>query len=259
MSYIVLKNNLFINIIDLLKDLVEECLIVFNDDSIEIKTLDKNGICLIDIFLNDIYEEYKLNDIIKITLKLSDFYTILSCKGTNDICKISFNDDYIKIIYTNDNNKKGDKYKLKLLYNNEEELGSPEILKNIKLILNSKYFSALCKKIKKFDESLRFFIPGNNEDYMIKTGNNDIVELFLEKGDNKLKKVIIDKDYKLTTELGINMKFLLSFLILFSKSEKFSNEVFINIDDSANPVEFCYNFNNSYINFYIPPQIEEND
>jgi proliferating cell nuclear antigen PCNA len=249
MSFIILKNNLFINIIDLLKDLVEECLIIFNNDSIEIKTLDKNIVCLIDILLNDIYEECSLDNIKKITLKLSDFHTILSCKETNDTCKISFDDDYIKVIYTNKNNKKGNKYKLKLLYNVENELGEPEILTNIQLILDSKYLSSLCKKIKKFDESLRLTIE--NEDVMIKTGNNSIVELFLEKEDNKLKKVIINEP------IDIDMKFLLSFLLLFSKAEKFTSDVLINIDDSQSPIELCYNFNNSYIKFYTPPQIED--
>lgn len=251
MNYITLKNNLFINIIDLLKDLVEDCLIIFNDDNIEIKTLDKNRVCLIDIYLNNIYDEYKLSDTKKITLNLSDFYTMLSCKGNNDKCKICFEQDYIKIIYTNENNKKGDKYKLKLLYNDENDLGSPEILKNVQLIINSKYFSSLCKKIKKFDESLRFYIKDN--EVMIKTGNNDIVELFLEKEDNKLKKYIKNPDM----EEDINMKFLLSFFIYFSKADKFTDEVLINMDDSQSPIEISFNFDNSYINFYIPPQIEE--
>ena len=249
MTSVSLNGNIFGNIIDLLNNLLDECVIVFTQDSVTIKTIDSSMVCLINVELNDIYTECKLKEQQEIGVNLADLSKIMGCKNKKDDCKIKFNIDDIQLIFTNENNKRGDKYKLKLLDIDNEDPGDPEIEPTNVMTLSSKYFSTLCKKINKFDESLAIEIEKNTSDVIFKTGSEDTVELTLEKDEDKLQSLKIEED--------IQLRVLMKYMLIFSKSEKFSDEVTITIDEADTPLEISYNFGESFIKFYTSPQIED--
>ena len=248
MSSVSLNGNILANIVDLLSNLVEECVIIFTTDSIRVKTIDRSMVCLISVELNDIYTECKIKAQQEIGVNLSDLNKIMSCNKNNE-CKIKFNADDIQLIFSNENNKRGDKYKLKLLDLDSEDPGDPEIEPNNQLTLSSKYFSDLCKKIKKFDESLKIVIEKSTSDVLFLTGTDDSVELTLEKNEDKLQSLKIEED--------IQLRVLLKYMLIFSKAEKFTDEVSITIDDAESPLEISYEFGESFIKFYTSPQIED--
>lgn len=249
MTSVTLKGNLFGNIVELLTNLLEECVIVFTDTSIKVKTIDSSMVCLINVEINDIYTECKIKDDQEIGVNLSDLNKIMGCKNKNDECKIKFNGDDIQLIFTNENNKRGDKYKLKLLDLEFADPGDPEIEPNNQMVLSSKYFSTLCKKIKKFDDSLAIVIEKQTSDIMFKSGTEEMVELTLEKGEDKLESLKIEDD--------IQLRVLLKYMLIFSKAEKFADEVTITIDEEDSPLEISYEFEGSSIKFYTSPQIDE--
>ena len=51
---------------------------------------------------------------------------------------------------------------------------------------------------------------------------------------------------------------LLKIIMAFTKGEKFTEQVTINMEDDQSPIEFIYTFGTSSIKFYTSPQdIEE--
>ena len=258
MSSITFKGDVFGNIIDLLTNLLETCVIIFTKESIRIKTIDSSMVCLISVELNDIYTECKLKTEQEIGVSLVELAKIMSCKGKNDDCKIKFNGDDIQLIFTNENNKRGDKYKLKLLDLEGMDPGDPEIEPTTQMTLSSKYFAELCKKIQKFEDkkdgSLGISFEKLTSDVIFTTGSENMVELTLEKGEDKLESLKIEEDIK--------FRVLLRYILFFSKAEKFAEEVTLTIhkeDDEMSPLEVSYEFGESYIKFHTSPQIEDDD
>ena len=248
MTYITLKGNEFGNMIDLLSSLLDDCAIVFTQTGITVKTIDSSMVCLINVNLKDVYVKSNIEDDVEISVKLADLNKILSCKSKNDLCTIKFNQDDIQLIYTNENNKRGDKYRLKLLDLDSSDPGDLEVESTNEIVLSSAYFSTLCKKIKKFDESLVIVMEESTSDVMIQTGSDDMVELVLEKGEDVMQSVKIQEDIK--------VRVLLKYLLLFCKAEKFTDDLTITIDDEESPLEISYEFGESFIKFYIAPQID---
>lgn len=244
---IILKDNMLVNIVDLLKDLLEDCVISFTKKSIDINTIDKSMTSFINIKLVDVYEKCTLKKDQVINLKLEDLHKVLGSKDKNEKIQILFKTDTIEIKFINNENKGYGKYKIKLLeVENFDEIPDIDVEPNTQLIMGSKYFSSLCKKIKKFDESLLIECNEDKNEVLIKSGTEDSVELKIVEEVGKLNKLTIEEDVKIMV--------LLKFVLAFTKGDKFSEQVILNIQDTYSAMELIYKFENSYIKFYTSPQ-----
>lgn len=249
---ITLKDNTFVKIVELLKDLKEECIFTFTKEAIKVNTIDEAQISFIQINLDDVYTECKLKKDISICVNLAELYKILKCMEKDEICKIKFASDYIQLIFVNQTNDAYSKYKLKLLdFEEEDEMEDIEVEANTTLVMASKYFTSLCKKVSRFDESLMIECDEDNNEVLIKSGTEDSVELKIVEEAGKLNSLSIEEDLK--------VMLLLKYILIFTKGEKFSEQVTVNITDQYSPVEIMYNFDNSYIKFYTSTQDIDDD
>lgn len=237
------ENNNFINIIDILKDLLDECIIKFTRDSIEINTVDKSMINLINIKLTNIYQESNIETPILINVKLEDLHKILCCHKNNSNIKIIFKEDKIHIKYVMDRNI--ETYKIKLLQLEDNETFNLNLEQNVSFNINSKYFTQICKNISKFDESIIISSFNNN---IIFKAKNDMVNIENENNDN-----ITNINISNNKSILIYLKYLL----YFSKCDKFIDNVKINIDSEFNPLELLYESENCFIQFFTTAQNQE--
>lgn len=252
MSTITLKDvTTFVKLVDLLKDLKEECTLIFTKTSIEVSTIDDAQVNFIRVSLEDVYSECKLKKEVSIYVNLKNLLKILKCIDKDEICQIKFNIEYIQLIFINQKNEGYSKYKLRLLHREEEEeMEDPEIEENLTMVMTSSYLSSLCKKISKFDESLLIECIEEENEVLVKSGTDDLVEFKLVEEQGKLNKLSIEEDLRIMV--------LMKFMLVFVKAEKFSEQVIINIQDENSPLEIIYNFGNSFIRFYTSSQdIEE--
>ena len=244
---IILKDNTLVNIIDLLKDLLEECIISFTKESIKINTIDKSMTSFIDIKVVDVYEKCTLKKDTVINLRLEDLHKVLASKDKNEKIQITFKQDTIEVKFINNENEGYGKYKIKLLQvENFDEIPDIDVEPNTQLVMASKYFTSLCRKIKKFDESLLIECNEDDNEVLIKSGTEDSVELKIVEEQGKLNKLTIEEDVKIMV--------LLKFIMAFTKGDKFSEQVIINIQDECSALELIYQFEDSYIKFYTSPQ-----
>ena len=243
MSKIILKNNKFIQIIDILKDLSEDCVIRFTKDSIIIKTIDKSMVNIIDVTLTDIFIKSTIKKDIIININLEQLNKVFSCKKKEDKTEINFLEDYVKIKYSNDETDEYSTYKIHLLINNfDEDFPNIEIEKNTLFLIDSKYFTQQCKIIQKFDESI--IIESKGDDIFLKTGENRNVNICI--GKNNMNKIKIKNEIKIMV--------LLKYLLYFCKCEKIVDKVQIVIQDEETPLEITYKSEDCIIKFYTSSQ-----
>lgn len=253
MTTIKFNDDSFITVVSLLKDITESVTIVFSDDSVYISVIDTTCVFLCKIYLVEIFEPVKLDEPIKIRVNTEEFLNMLKCKEKNETLKFEIRGDEIDIVFTNKKNSKSfSKYNLKLLYldDDEEDFEEFEMEENVVIDFDSKKFSKLCKRIAKFDESMRIVCREGDETLQFKTGNNKKISMNLTK-ENGVNGISIKRD--------INTKLLSKYLLAFSKAEAFSDQMRIIFDDEQAPVLLDYKFDKSSFKFYVCPQLEDTD
>ena len=239
-STITLKDNTFFKIVDLLKDLKDDCIFTFTEKGIEINTIDEAQINFIQISLEDVYSVCKLKKKTSINANMKDLHKILNCMEKDETCQINFKSDFLQFVFKNQKNDAYSKYKLKLLDFDEDEIldsdDVPPVESNTTLVMASKYFTTLCKKVSKFDESLLVECNEEKNEVLIKSGTEDSVELKIVEEEDKVKTLSIEEDLKVMV--------LLKYLLIFSKGEKFTEQVTLNMEDGNSPIEIVYKFEN---------------
>ena len=251
MTTINFHDDKFISVIGLLKDITENVTITIKSNSIYISVIDTTCVYLCKINLVNIFDEIELKEPKKIRVSTEEFLNMLKCKEKGETFKLIINDNEINIIFTNKKNKKSfSTYTLQLLYLDEEEedFEDFEMDENVVIDFNSKKFSKLCKRIAKFDESMRIITNAKDNTLQFKTGNNNKISMNLTK-ENGVDNVVIKQD--------ISSKLLSKYLLAFSKAEAFSGEMRIIIDNEQAPTLLDYKFDESSFKFYVCPQIEE--
>jgi len=252
-NYILFKNNILYEVCVILKDLVEECRIVFDEEGFSIKMIDKCLVCLLDISIKNCYEKSNLLDgEITVVLNMMNLLKILDCKESDQQIKIIFEEDNM-LIHFFQYIKNSDKFKINLLDPNLiDPIQDFKMEFNHNYVINSKEFSNICSKIKKFDDKLRISYSLDNDENMMFKSENDLIELNGNFENNLLVSVDIDED--------IEVLLLLKYINIFCKSDKFSKNLIVNMIDGDHPIEMKYiidRLDDSYIKFIISPQNNE--
>jgi len=242
-NYILFNNNMIYEIFQILKDLIDECKISFDNKGFKINTIDKYLVSLIDINIENCYKDYNfLDGKFDIIINIQEFIKILDCKENTQNIKFLFKEDYVEIyFYNSENDNLYDKFKLRYLDENLIQDSSHDNIFqfNNNIEMNSRYFSKLCNKIKKFDEKIIFEIKDNNLKF---SSNNEDIEI------NNL----LESNYD-----DIKMKFFLKHILIFCKTEKLCNDVKIFFNEENFPIQFLYKIDDSEIKYLITPSIED--
>ena len=240
---ITFENDDIINVLRIFKDLHDICTLNFKKDAIYAKFMDKNLVSVIDMKL-DCYKTNKLKTERQITFNLEDILKIFGCKKRDSYISFKFNSDNILIKFI-DESKKYEKYKLKLVnIEDENELGDGEIQHGdiVSIKMFSEELSNICKKITKFDDTMAVVTSGDK--LFFNTAADENVEIFFGVAD--------DENIKIGNDVRINL--MTKYMNIFTKCDKLSDIVTINMEDDETPIEMVYEFENSIIRFYLSPQ-----
>jgi hypothetical protein len=254
-NYVLFKNNILYEVCVILKDLVEECRITFTKEGFYIKMIDKSLVCLLDISIKNCYERSNLLDGEKVVvMNLKSLMNILDCKERDQQIKIIFGEDNM-LIHFYQNISNCDKFKIHLL---DENLIDPmqdfHMEFNHNYVINSKQFSNICSKIKKFDDKFRIKFSLENNKNVRFISKNELIQLNANIQNNQLVSVDIDED--------LEVLLLLKYIHIFCKSDKFSKNLIVNLIDGNHPIEMKYildKLEDSYVKFVISPQNNDVD
>lgn len=242
-NYIIFNSNILYEVCQILKELVDNCLIVFNKDGFKINMVDKCLVSLINIQINHCYDDYNfLDEQYKIVINITELLKILDCKENNQKIKFIFTDDFLEIFYYTQT-ENFDKFKLHLLDENlVDELNEFDIEFSESIEISSRDLSKMCSKIKKFDNKMNIIIESDN---LKLSSKNKTIELN-------------DKLYKKSTHLDTTL--LLKYVLIFCKTDKLCSNLEILYSNDQSPIKFVYNNNtNLKIEYIITPQNDEDD
>ena len=215
--------------------------------------IDKSLVCLLDISIKNCYERSNLlNGDIVLVMNLKSLMNVLDCKERDQQIKIIFDEDYISLhFYQYISNC--DKFKINLL---DENLIDPVQDFNMEFdhnyVINSKQFSNVCSKIKKFDDKFRIRFLIENNDNITFESKNGLIQLNSNLDNKQLVSLDITDD--------VEVLLLLKYIHIFCKSDKFSKNLIVNLIDKNNPIEMTYildNLDDSYVKFIISPQNDD--
>lgn len=244
-NYCIFNSNILYDICQILKELVDHCLIIFNKDGFKIETVDKCLVSLIKVNIKNCYHSYNfIDNEYKMVIDINQMLKILDCKESNQKIKFLFEQDVLEIYYYTET-ESYDKFKLRLLDENlVEELNDFDISFDNKITLKSKYLSKMCTKIKKFDDKMNITINNNN------------LKLSSENKQIEINDILNSKSP------DINVTLLLKYILIFCKTEKLSNDLEILYSDNNTPLKFLYkqdDKNDSIIEYIITPLNDDDE
>ena len=236
----------FITVVDILKDITDECVFTFNKNEIKVITFDSGLSCLSDIVLTKPYSKVALNEEKSIGLNLKDFYNKLKLKKEDDTMILTFNDNTINIKFQNPEKKKSSSsFKMKLLNIDEVDVELDLDFSN-NISMSSSYFSKIINDIKRFGDEI--ILSGNKETVDFKSGEDDVC-ITCSDEDEEMNSI--------ENETEFDISFLLKFFISIKKAEKITDNVLLNLEDSENPLIIKYDKKNTKIHFIVSPRIRD--
>jgi len=254
-SFVILKDDVIIHIIDIFKKSVETLTILFNTDSIKINTLDITHCFLITLDLQNPYEESTLTNPEKVKITTESFLLALRSVYSNELSlKMEFKSDCINVISFDPEDEDGDfnKCKVPMLYDSEDEEMEFDNEFTSHIIFDASFFSTNVKKLSKFDEKILISAKQNTDFVIMETVNEtNKMTTKVKKNKEKLKKLIIHEEDE-EIKVRLDSKHLSEFI----RCDKFSNKVLLDIKETGGAVGITYLFNkyeyeNSYIRFIV--------
>jgi proliferating cell nuclear antigen len=234
------------NIFEVLKDIINDVNLYFDENGLTIITLDMARASLIHLHLDaENFEEYRCPLKIVAGMNMFNMYKLLKSVGANDIVDLSIDtQEFITINIQNQVKKSMTKFDLKLLDINEDILVLPEIVMDVTTTLPSADFQRICRDMGSIASDIDIYRDG--------------ASLNLEcKGDFANQKTVMDCQTTVDTKIGNT--FSLKYLNLFTKATGMSSSVQIlqNSMSSDMPIVLRYSIANlGEIKFYLAPKTE---
>ena len=237
----------FSNIINVIKDLINDTKIYITGNGLHMSTMDANHICLCKFNLDrDLFSEFLCDEKAEIGFNINIVSKILNCSSNIDSLSLELENedsDKIKIYFTGDYSMT---FNINLinLENSIQNIDDSNYNNCIKL--ESKKFNTIIKDLQIIGDTIELICENNNIIFKT-TGDNGELEI----------KLIEDDTINIQNNESYSDKFSLVYLSTFTKALAVSNFVTLKLlNNSPMIVEFYINETEmSYLKFYLAPKI----
>lgn len=132
---------------EVLKDILNDVNIYFDDNGVKMVTLDTARASLVDFELSaDKFEVYECPQPIVAGVNISNMFKLLKTISTSDTLTLEINNrDILDILIENSAKKTSTKFNLKLLDIDEDHIQVPEIPLNVCTVMQSVDFQRICR------------------------------------------------------------------------------------------------------------------
>ena len=242
------SGHLFRNVVDSVKDLLTDVNIYVSEHGIQIGGMDSSHVSLIKCVLssND-FTHFECKKEGQIGVNIQNISKILKCITNDDSLKLYSSDTHLNIVFQSENGKS--EFELNLIEIDSEDIDIPEMEGDatIKMlsskfhnIINSLSIIGLDCKISCINNKLKFETSGD-----------------LGYGNVSIEKEEID----ISSEKDVINSYSLKYLSHFCKGTCLNPLILIKLcEDQPLCVTFnLANSNNSYLDYYLAPRIEDDD
>mmetsp|Transcript_24423 Transcript_24423/g.30057 ORF Transcript_24423/g.30057 Transcript_24423/m.30057 type:complete len:260 (+) Transcript_24423:87-866(+) len=252
------QGKVFKQIIDSIKDLVQDANIDCSDDELSLQAMDSSHVSLVHVVLrSEGFDHYRCDRAISLGFNSTNMSKILKCAGNDDIITLKSEDtaDALTLMFEH---PKGDRiadFELKLMDIDSEPLGIPDTEYKCTIRMPSSEFQRIIRDLQVLGdtciisctkEGVRFSVSGD-----LGTGNVLIrSNAGSEKEDDQ---VLIDM------EEPVELTFALRYLNFFTKATSLGPTVVLSMSPDV-PIVVEYPIEDSgHIKYYLAPKIDEGE
>ena len=245
MKFKTVQASAFKSAFEVLKDILNDINVYFDEKGIRITTLDTARTALVDFsLLADNFEEYECNETVVAGINVTNTFKLLKTISNNDILSFEINNkEILEIKIENGNKKSCTVFQLKLLDINEDFIEIPKVPISVTTVMPSVDFQRICRDMNNLGQELRII------------RKDDKLSIRCE-GDFANQETVIEcsENYKGEIE-GV---YSLKYLNLFTKATSMCSTVRIVQEEQNRFLTLKYNVANlGEMNFYMATKATE--
>lgn len=245
MKFKTVQASAFKSAFEVLKDILNDINVYFDEKGIRITTLDTARTALVDFsLLADNFEEYSCKEPVIAGINVTNTFKLLKTISNNDILSFEINNkEILEIKIENGNKKSCTSFQLKLLDINEDFIEIPNVPTSVTTVMPSVDFQRICRDMNNLGQELR----------IIRSGDKLSIRC---DGDFANQETVIECSEKYKGEIeGV---YSLKYLNLFTKATSMCSTVRIVQEEHNRFLTLKYNVANlGEMNFYMATKATE--
>ncbi|KHN95266.1 Proliferating cell nuclear antigen, PCNA [Metarhizium album ARSEF 1941] len=245
-------------VVDAIKDLVQDCNFDCNDSGIALQAMDNSHVALVSMMLKaEGFSPYRCDRNIALGVNLTSLTKVLRAAQNEDILTLKAEDapDVLNLVFESSENDRISEYDLKLMDIDQEHLGIPQTEYAATVAMPAGEFRRICTDLAAMSESVSIEA---NKDGVKFACNGDIGNGSVTlRSHTNVEKPELNVDIELTEP--VSLTFSLKYLVNFCKAAALSNQVKICLSSEV-PLLVEYNLSgSSYLRFYLAPKIGDDE
>lgn len=252
------QGKVFKQLIEALKDLVQEANIDCSDDEISIQAMDNSHVSLVAVSLRSGgFDHFRCDRPLSLGFNATNMGKILKCAGNEDAITLKAEDegDSLSMVFEGPNQDRIADFELKLMDIDSEQLGIPDTDYKVTIQMPSGEFQRIIRDMQVLGDTLsisctkegvKFGVSGD-----LGTGNVLIRQnAHAEKDEDR---VMIEM------EEPVELTFALRYLNFFTKATNLGPTVILNMSPDV-PIVVEYPIGETgHIKYYLAPKIDEDE
>uniref|UniRef100_A0A7E4ZTQ1 DNA sliding clamp PCNA n=1 Tax=Panagrellus redivivus TaxID=6233 RepID=A0A7E4ZTQ1_PANRE len=252
------KAFVFKNIIEAIKDLVEEASFDCEETAISLRAMDSSNIALVFLVMPmEMFDRYHCDVPATLGISLANVYKSLKCAKTDDVFNLRFreqNPDEVHFIFEDPDKCKLQESTLKLIDLSKDSLGIPDTQPDVVLEIASAEFGKTCRDISQFansmnitacKESVVFSGEGDSGKHSI-TYKNDNIDV----NETNWRTVVTVECTK-----PVSSSFSMKYLLKFTKADNINDRVRLTLSENK-PVRIEYRIHDAgFLRYYLAPNV----
>mmetsp|Transcript_33762 Transcript_33762/g.49577 ORF Transcript_33762/g.49577 Transcript_33762/m.49577 type:complete len:260 (-) Transcript_33762:433-1212(-) len=252
------QGRVFKQLIDALKDLVQDCNIDVSEDEMSIQAMDSSHVSLVGVsLLAKGFDHYRCDRQISLGFNSANMAKILKCAGNDDIITLKAEDsaENLTLMFESPKQDRIADFELKLMDIDSEQLGIPDTEYKATVKMPSGEFQRIVRDMQVLGdtctisvtkEGVRFSVSGD-------LGTGNVLVRSNGVADKDEEQVLIDMDEP------VELTFALRYLNFFTKATGLGPTVVISMSPEV-PIVVEYPIEEvGHIKYYLAPKIDENE
>ncbi|KAJ9669190.1 proliferating cell nuclear antigen [Coniosporium apollinis] len=256
--YSPVQNLLLGEVVDAIKDLVQDCNFDCNDSGIALQAMDNSHVALVSMMLkSESFSPFRCDRNIALGINLTSLTKVLRCAQNEDILTLKAEDapDVVNLVFESSESDRLSEYDIKLMDIDQEHLGIPETEYAAVIKMPSAEFQRICRDLMALSESVAIECTKEGVKFACQ-GDIGSGSVTLRSHTN-VDKPDLNVEIDLTEPVALT--FSLKYLVNFCKASGLSGQVRLCLSNEV-PLLVEYGLaNNSYLRFYLAPKIGDEE
>ena len=251
------QGKIFKQVVDAIKDLVQDANIDCTDEELSIQAMDSSHVSLVHVTMrSDGFDHYRCDRALSLGFNSANMSKILKCSGNDDVITLKAEDtaDALTMMFESPNQDRIADFELKLMDIESEPLGIPDTEYKCTIRMPSGEFQRIIRDLQVLGdtcvisctkEGVRFSVSGD-------IGNGTVLVRNGAGGGKEEEEVSIDMHEP------VELTFALRYLNFFTKATALGNRVILSLSPEVPiVVEYPIGDDTGDVKFYLAPKIDE--